>query len=97
MKHNAMVIDKPRHEIKVNGREVYLAPKEWEILNLMKESNGEVLSREVIQKKVWKHDIKIDTRTVDQHIARLRRKLKIAGLNYQPIVTVPSFGYKFKA
>jgi DNA-binding response OmpR family regulator len=88
-------IDFERHEIKVKGKLAYLAPKEFAILKLLIEANGKVLSREQLLEMIWGHDkdMEIDTRTVDQHIARLRRKL---GTESERITTVPNFGYQVK-
>jgi DNA-binding response OmpR family regulator len=86
-------IDFERHEIMVKGQVAYLAPKEFAILKLLVEANGKVLSREQLLQLIWGHDkdIEIDTRTVDQHIARLRRKLRSEA---DRIKTVPNFGYQ---
>ncbi|UPT75152.1 MAG: response regulator transcription factor [Elusimicrobiota bacterium] len=86
-------IDFERHEILVKGQVTYLAPKEFAILKLLIEANGKVLSREQLLQLIWGHDkdIEIDTRTVDQHIARLRRKLRSES---ERIRTVPNFGYQ---
>jgi len=88
-------IDFERHEILVKGKLAYLAPKEFAILKLLVEANGKVLSREQLLEMIWGHekDMEIDTRTVDQHIARLRRKLRTEA---DRITTVPNFGYQVK-
>lgn len=90
-----IAIDFERHETTVKGQVVYLAPKEFAILKLLIEANGKVLSRDQLLQLIWGHDkdVEIDTRTVDQHIARLRRKLHTAS---DRIATVPNFGYQFK-
>lgn len=88
-------MDFERHEILVRGKPAYLAPKEFAILKLLIEANGKVLSREQLLEIIWGHeqDIELETRTVDQHIARLRRKL---GPEKTRITTVPNFGYQIK-
>lgn len=90
-----IAIDFERHEILVAGKPANLAPKEFAILKLLIEANGKVLSRDQLLQMIWGHekDMEIDTRTVDQHIARLRRKLKS---ERDRIVTVPNFGYQIK-
>jgi DNA-binding response OmpR family regulator len=90
-----MEADFDRHEIRVKGKAAKLAPKEFEILRLLIEANGKVLSREHILERLWGHekDMEIDTRTVDQHIARLRHKL---GTESSRIATVTNFGYQIK-
>ena len=86
-------VDFARHEVKVKGRTVKLATKEFLLLSLLLESDGKVLSRESLLQTIWEHDagLELDTRTVDQHVARLRRKLGSAA---ELIETVPNFGYK---
>jgi DNA-binding response OmpR family regulator len=88
-------IDFERHETTVKGQVVYLAPKEFAILKMLIEANGKVMSREKLLQLIWGHDedVEIDTRTVDQHIARLRHKLRSAAAR---IVTVPNFGYQVR-
>ena len=88
-------MDFERHEILVAGKPARLAPKEFAILKLLIEANGKVLSRDQLLQMIWGHeeDMEIDTRTVDQHIARLRRKLKT---ERDRITTVPNFGYQIK-
>ena len=90
-----IAIDFERHEILVKGKLAYLAPKEFAILKLLIEANGKVLSREQLLEMIWGHekDMEIDTRTVDQHIARLRRKLRSEA---DRVTTVPNFGYQVK-
>jgi DNA-binding response OmpR family regulator len=91
----AIDIDFERHEILVAGKPACLAPKEFAILKLLIEAKGKVLSRDQLLQMIWGHekDMEIDTRTVDQHIARLRRKL---GPERNRIATVPNFGYQIK-
>jgi DNA-binding response OmpR family regulator len=90
-----LVVDVERHEVTVRGRQVSVTPREFEFLKLLLEADGRVLTRERILEVVWGYDksIDIDTRTVDQHIARLRRKLGPEGGR---IVTVINTGYKLK-
>jgi DNA-binding response OmpR family regulator len=88
-------LDLDRHEILVKGQPAELTTKEFEILKLLIEANGKVLSRDQLLERIWGHgqDIEIDTRTVDQHIARLRHKLKSEASR---ISTVTNFGYQMK-
>lgn len=88
-------VDLARHEVRVKGQAVPLTPKEFEFLKVLVESDGKVLSRDQLLEKIWGYDrsMEIDTRTVDQHIARLRRKLKSEGFR---IATVTNAGYRLK-
>ena len=91
----AIEVDFGRHEVKVNGKSARLAPREFELLALLIEANGNVVSREQLLKQIWGIDacMEIQTRTVDQHVARMRRSLRSEG---RRIVTIPSFGYRIK-
>lgn len=84
-------IDQDRNEVFVRGRRVHLSKKEWDMLLALKATNR-TTSREVLLRTVWGHDddMDVDTRTVDQHVARLRRKLGVPAVE-----TVPGFGYKY--
>lgn len=86
-------IDLERHDVRLNGRPVPLAPREFQILALLVEAEGKVFSRDQFLKALWGHDqgSEICTRSIDQHVAQLRRKLKSEG---RRIVTVKNFGYK---
>lgn len=88
-------VDVERHEVSVRGKAVPVTPREFTFLKLLLEADGRVLTRDVILETVWGLDrsVEIDTRTVDQHIARLRRKLGAEGGR---IVTVINSGYKLK-
>lgn len=88
-------IDLERHDVRVNGRLVALTPREFQILGLLVEAEGRVLSRDHFLKILWNHEQSADicTRSIDQHVAQLRRKLKSEG---RRIATVKNFGYKFR-
>jgi two-component system alkaline phosphatase synthesis response regulator PhoP len=90
----SMQVDWARYDVTVSGEPAQLTPKEFALLKLLIEAKGKVLSRDHILESVWGHDkqSQLDTRTVDQHIARLRRKLKS---ERERIMTVATAGYKF--
>ncbi|MCW2961684.1 MAG: PhoP family transcriptional regulator [Thermoleophilia bacterium] len=83
-------IDAARRECLVDGEQVMLAPKEFDLIWELLERNGEVLNREHLLEKVWGYTYAGDTRTVDVHVRQLRKKLGDAC----PIVTVWGSGYK---
>ncbi|HAM36479.1 MAG TPA: DNA-binding response regulator [Elusimicrobia bacterium] len=88
-------IDFERHDILARGKPVRLAPKELALLKVLIEADGKVLSRDRLLDVIWGYgqNLEIDTRTVDQHVARLRRKLGREGAR---ILTVTNAGYKIK-
>jgi DNA-binding response OmpR family regulator len=88
--HGTITIDRGRHEVKVGGDEVQLAPKEFDLLWTLLEERGHVLTRDQLLERVWGYTFAGDTRTVDVHVRQLRRKLGEAC----PVVTVWGVGYK---
>ncbi len=90
LSHGTITIDRGRHEVKVGGDEVQLAPKEFDLLWTLLEERGHVLTRDQLLERVWGYTFAGDTRTVDVHVRQLRRKLGDAC----PIVTVWGVGYK---
>ena len=85
-----LTVDSAENRVKVEGKDVMLTRKEMEILLLLSRSAGKLFSREDILKKVWKNDGFVLERTVDVHIARLRKKLGVAG---ELIQNRSGFGY----
>lgn len=82
-----------RHLVRVDGEDIALTLKEFELLCLLLENKGIVLSRDKILDKVWGDAMGRESRTVDVHIRTLRQKLGRAG---GLIETVRGIGYKFK-
>ncbi|NTW71716.1 MAG: response regulator transcription factor [Eubacteriaceae bacterium] len=82
-------------KVLVNNNEVHLTPKEFELLFLLISNPEQVFSRESLLEKVWGYDYFGDTRTVDMHIQRIRKKISdYAKHNY--IQTVFGVGYKMR-
>jgi DNA-binding response OmpR family regulator len=77
------------------GRPLKLSPREYELLKCFIERQGEVISREELLKQIWGYESYPDTRTVDTHIAKLRRKIEEKPAEPKLIVTVHGMGYKF--
>ncbi|HEY66696.1 MAG TPA: response regulator transcription factor [Thermoflexia bacterium] len=90
-----LTIDPARHEVTIAGQPVELRPKEFDLLLTLAEHRGLVLSREQLLNLVWGYDFYGETRTVDVHIAHLRKKL--AGSSSVEIETVLGVGYKLVA
>ncbi len=90
LKHGLLEIDAGRREVHVDGKEVQLAPKEFDLLWELLDHRGLVLTRDQLLERVWGYTFAGDTRTVDVHVRQLRRKLGEAS----PIVTVWGVGYK---
>ena len=86
-------IDKSAHMVKIDGKEIDLSFKEFELLTYFVENQGIALSREKILNNVWNYDYFGDSRTIDTHVKKLRNKLGDKG-NY--IKTIWGMGYKFE-
>lgn len=78
------------HKVTVNGEKIELTLKEFELLELLMENTGKVLTRDVLLETIWGFQFDGETRTVDVHIRTLRSKLKEAG---NVIETVRGVGY----
>ena len=89
-----VTIDPARHEVTVAGQPVELRPKEFDLLLALAEHQGLVLSREQLLDQVWGYDYYGETRTVDVHIAHLRKRLASSSVE---IETVMGVGYKLVA
>ncbi len=83
-----------RKTCSVDGEEISLTRKEFDILVLLLEARGTILSREQIMKRVWSNEVVVLDRTIDVNITRMRKKLGQYG-NY--IITRTGYGYGFEA
>lgn len=90
---DGLYINEDHHEVRIDDEEVYLSPKEYELLCYFVKNIDIVLGREKILDAVWGMDYYGDLRTVDTHIKRLREKL---GEKAYLISTVRGVGYKFE-
>ncbi len=88
-----ITLDKAAHQVKLDGEELDLSFKEFELLAYFIDNQGIALSREKILNNVWNYDYFGDARTIDTHVKKLRSKLKDKG-NY--IKTIWGMGYKFE-
>ena len=78
-----------------DGREVILTPKEYGLLLALIKKDGAVASRIDLMSEVWGHSSAVISRTVDTHIAELRRKLEVDPARPRYIITVRKTGYRF--
>jgi DNA-binding response OmpR family regulator len=89
----AVVLDKTAHEVKIDGVNIDLSFKEFELLEYFMDNQGIALSRERILNSVWNYDYFGDARTIDTHVKKLRNKMGDKG---EYIKTVWGMGYKFE-
>jgi two-component system response regulator RegX3 len=90
-----VAVDLERHEVEIRGEPVRLPLKEFELLALLLENAGRVLTRETLIDRVWGLDYVGDTKTLDVHVKRLRGKVETDPANPTRIVTIRGLGYKF--
>ena len=90
-----VVIDPQGHEVRIRGEDARLPLKEFDLLWVLISNAGRVVTRDDLMDQVWGTDYVGDTKTLDAHIRRLRRKVEIEPSNPQRIVTVRGVGYKY--
>ena len=88
-------MDVARHEVTVRSEAVSLPPKEFELLETFLRRKGRLLTRDFLIEEVWGVDYYGDTRTLDVHVKRLRRKLEEDPHHPVHLLTVRGLGYKF--
>lgn len=88
-----ILLDMEEHRVYRAGQQVSLGPTEFRLLTAFMERPGRVWSREQLLDRVWGRDIYVDSRTVDVHVGRLRKALKAANGEGDPIRTVRGSGY----
>jgi len=88
-----LTIDRERHKVTVNTKEVRLTAMEFKLLVLLLERRGRLQARERLLNDVWDIDAEVTTRTVDTHVKRLRQKLGKMG---KFIETVRGYGYRLR-
>ncbi|MES1244098.1 MAG: response regulator transcription factor [Acidobacteriota bacterium] len=90
-----VTLDFKRHEAKKAGAPIELSPREFQLLGFFIRHREEIVSRETLLDEVWDYNAIPFTRTVDMHIAKLRKKIEDDPADPRHIVTVHRLGYKF--
>lgn len=88
---NGLIIDPEKFMVQLDGQDIVLAKKEFELLYLLASKPGRVFLRNEILSQVWGNDVIVGDRTIDVHIRKVRQKLGI-----DCITTVKGVGYKFE-
>jgi DNA-binding response OmpR family regulator len=89
-------IDQENREIRAAGKPVELTQKEYELASYMFRNPGRLLSRVHLLEVIWGLHAEIDTRTVDTHVSRIRRKLRIHPESGWEIISVYGYGYRLE-
>jgi two-component system response regulator RegX3 len=91
-----ITIDSDRHLVFIRGQEVHLRRKEFELLSLLMENAGRLLTRDVLIDRIWGTDYFGDTKTLDVHIKRLRTHIEEDPSSPKLITTIRGVGYRFE-
>lgn len=91
LQYGNLTIDAEKFVVIVDGQEILLAKKEFELLHLLAQKPGRVYLRQEIMNQVWGNDVIVGDRTIDVHIRKIRQKLGV-----DCITTVKGVGYKFE-
>ncbi len=95
MRVGQLEVDPHKRRVTRNNAEVSLTPKEFDLLWALVRQQGAVRSREQLMREVWDYQVGVVSRTVDTHIAELRRKLEDNPAKPRHILTVRKSGYRF--
>lgn len=91
--HGKITVVSSTHKVFINGQEITLTHKEYELLHFFMVNPGQIFTRDQLLNRIWGYDFEGTTRTVDTHIKTLRQKLGDEGKH---IVTLIRSGYKFE-
>jgi len=91
-----VVVDPKTRTVLRAGKPVELSPMEFDFLAFMIETEGNIISRDTLMSQVWHYSIGVTSRTVDQHVARLRNKLEHDPAQPRHFITVRKAGYRFQ-
>jgi two-component system alkaline phosphatase synthesis response regulator PhoP len=91
-----VVVDLRTRTVTRGGNQIDLSPMEFDFLAFLIESGGDIVSRETLMRQVWRYSLGVTSRTVDQHVARLRNKLEPDPAQPRHLITVRKAGYRFQ-
>lgn len=94
IKNGPLIIVPDERKVSVDNQEIHLTPKEFDLLYLLADNIEQVFKRDTLLEKIWGYDYFGDTRTVDMHIQRIRKKIDVPPHKF--IQTVFGVGYKMR-
>jgi two-component system, OmpR family, response regulator RegX3 len=94
--YGPVCLDTSIREVAVRGRPVELSRKEFDLLALLASEAGHVVTRKQCMDRIWRDRKMGDSRTLDTHVKRLRKKIEVDPADPQHIITVRGIGYRFK-
>ena len=92
LEYGKIRLSKAKHQVFCGEKEIFLTVKEFDLLCLLLENKGNIITREQLLSKIWKTDADVETRTIDVHIRYLRKKLNDENI----IETIRGIGYRIK-
>lgn len=92
LEYGKIRLSRAKHQVFCGEKEIFLTVKEFDLLCLLLENKGNIITREQLLSKIWKTDADVETRTVDVHIRYLRKKLNDENI----IETIRGIGYRIK-
>ena len=88
-------LDVAAHRVSVDGREVHLTPTEYELLRVLMQQRGRLMTHRALLAEVWGHGYENDTQVLRVHVANLRRKIEADAGAPRYVLTDPGVGYRF--
>jgi DNA-binding response OmpR family regulator len=89
-------IDLQRRRVSLDGREIELTQREFDLASYLFRRQGRIVSRDALLENVWNMSASVSTRTVDTHVSRLRKKLELAGEHGWRLTAVYQHGYRLE-
>jgi DNA-binding response OmpR family regulator len=96
LRFSDVIVDLRTRTVLRGGEAVELSPMEFDFLSFLIESGGDIVSRDTLMRQVWRYSFGVTSRTVDQHVARLRNKLEPDPAQPRHLITVRKAGYRFQ-
>jgi DNA-binding response OmpR family regulator len=96
LRFSDVIVDLRTRTVMRSGTPIELSPMEFDFLAYLIESGGDIVSRETLMQQVWRYSLGVTSRTVDQHVARLRNKLEPDPAQPRHLITVRKAGYRFQ-
>ncbi|MEO7064415.1 MAG: response regulator transcription factor [Dokdonella sp.] len=90
------VVDAKRRRVSIDGRDIDLTQREFDLASFLFRRHGRVISRDALLENVWNLSAAVSTRTVDTHISRLRKKLALNGQNGWRLAAIYQHGYRLE-
>ena len=89
-------VDAKRRRISIDGHEVELTQREFDLANFLFRRHGRIISRDALLENVWNLSAAVSTRTVDTHVSRLRKKLDLNGEKGWRLAAIYQHGYRLE-